>query len=202
MHLNEKLSFLVALIAISLAVGTRYLLYGDFIAFSIIVLAVSTAFFPHELMHRFVARKLGCYSRFVLDPLGLFLTLLSSLPFMLWKIIIPGYVLISSHYYDPATRKYIEGVSASVGPLTNIVIGTIGFLILYTLPLQYWFNNVYYLYIFVFLNTMVFVNVWIAFFNLLPIPPLDGSKIISWKPITWIAMFVTVITLMFLIKFF
>jgi Zn-dependent protease len=34
------------------------------------------------------------------------------------------------------------------------------------------------------------INSWLALFNLLPIPPLDGSKIIRWKPWFWIVLVV------------
>jgi Zn-dependent protease len=34
------------------------------------------------------------------------------------------------------------------------------------------------------------VNIWLGLFNLLPIPPLDGSKIFAWNFIVWIGMLV------------
>jgi len=29
------------------------------------------------------------------------------------------------------------------------------------------------------------VNLWLAAFNMLPFPPLDGGKVLSWNPIIW-----------------
>jgi Zn-dependent protease len=29
------------------------------------------------------------------------------------------------------------------------------------------------------------LNLWLAAFNLLPFPPLDGFKVFSWKPAVW-----------------
>ncbi len=194
--LREPIAFIIALIAISLTVGSRYLVYGPITFFPIVAASVSLAFLPHELMHRYIARKMGCFSRFVLDPLGLMLTLVTAIPFIPFKIIIPGYVLISSHYYDPVTRKRIEGVSAIAGPLTNLVIALIGIVLLNTVELLI-VNQ----YLNIFLLYLIIVNAWIAFFNLLPVPPLDGSKIISWKPINWALLFTLSIILLFLYWF-
>ena len=194
--LREPIAFIIALTAISLTVGSRYLVFGPITFFPIVAASVSLAFLPHELMHRYIARKMGCFSRFVLDPLGLMLTLVTAIPFIPFKIIIPGYVLISSHYYDPVTRKRIEGVSAIAGPLTNLVIALIGIILLNTVALLI-VNQ----YLNIFLLYLIIVNAWIAFFNLLPVPPLDGSKIISWKPINWALLFTLSIILLFLYWF-
>jgi len=194
--LREPIAFIIALTAISLTVGSRYLVFGPIKFFPIVAASVSLAFLPHELMHRYVARKMGCFSRFVLDPFGLMLTLATAIPFIPFKIIIPGYVLISSHYYDPITRKRIEGVSAIAGPLTNLVIALIGIVLLNTATLLR--TNQY---LNIFLLYLIIVNAWIAFFNLLPVPPLDGSKIISWKPINWALLFTLSIILLFLYWF-
>ncbi len=194
--LKEPFAFIIALIAISLTVGSKYLIFGPIAFFPIIAASVSLAFLPHELMHRYIARKMGCFSRFVLDPFGLMLTLATAIPFIPFKIIIPGYVLISSHYYDPITRKRIEGVSAIAGPLTNLVIALIGIILLNTAILLT--TNQY---LNIFLLYLIIVNAWIAFFNLLPVPPLDGSKIISWKPVNWALLFTLSIVLLFLYWF-
>jgi len=194
--LREPIAFIIALTAISLTVGSRYLVFGPITFFPIVAASVSLAFLPHELMHRYIARKMGCFSRFVLDPFGLMLTLATAIPFIPFKIIIPGYVLISSHYYDPITRKRIEGVSAIAGPLTNLVIALIGIVLLNTVALLR--TNQY---LNIFLLYLIIVNSWIAFFNLLPVPPLDGSKIISWKPINWALLFTLSIILLFLYWF-
>lgn len=194
--LREPIAFIIALAAISLTVGSRYLVFGPITFFPIIAASVSIAFLPHELMHRYIARKMGCFSRFVLDPFGLMLTLATAIPLIPFKIIIPGYILISSHYYDPITRKRIEGVSAIAGPLTNLVIALIGIALLNMVTLLRInpYLNIFVLYI-------VIVNAWIAFFNLLPIPPLDGSKIISWKPVNWALLFTLSIALLLLYWF-
>jgi Zn-dependent protease len=41
----------------------------------------------------------------------------------------------------------------------------------------------------------VFVNLWLAIFNMLPIPPLDGSKVFSWDKRIWTILFAVLIGL-------
>jgi Zn-dependent protease len=43
------------------------------------------------------------------------------------------------------------------------------------------------------------INLWIAFFNLLPIGPLDGRKIIEWNPIIWGACTIPLIFIIFIL---
>ena len=43
------------------------------------------------------------------------------------------------------------------------------------------------------------LNAFLAFFNLLPIPPLDGSKIVTWKlPVYVVVMAVAVLELAYI----
>lgn len=78
-------------------------------------------------------------------------------------------------------RKKGMVLSALAGPVTNIILGFISFVI-FSLILKMQFKselmyNIFY-YIAMFLNYMVNINAMLAIFNLLPIPPLDGSKIL------------------------
>ncbi len=186
-----SLGLAISILAISMAVGLKYLLSWHLNSFLVVVSATVLAYVPHELMHMAVAKRLGCLSTYTLDPVGLVLTLMSSaLPI---KIVMPGYVLISAPYYDSFTRRRIEAITASVGPLTNIAVG------LGALLLQLLLINVFSYHVtltLLFLQVVVQLSAWIAFFNLLPIPPLDGSKVIAWSPMTWGAMFASSIGLM------
>lgn len=185
MTLDEALSLIIASIVVSLVFGLGYLIAGNMSVFLIISLGAIIAMIPHELAHRWSARKMGCYSRYVLDPTGLLLTLITAIPFIPFKIIMPGYTLVVSHQYDPLENKRINGVVSLAGPITNILFASISYFAVVLCLKQSicsWFalNFAYW---------SALLNSWVAFFNLLPIPPLDGSKIISWKPILWILSF-------------
>ncbi len=179
-RVNEGLALIIASLVIALVFGSGELLSGRILPFLIIALAAVIAVIPHELMHRWSARRMYCGSRYVLDPMGLLLTLLTAIPFIPFKIIMPGFVLISCPPYDPHTYKRIEGVTSFSGPVTNILISVFSFILIrplisiYPSPLLLSFLYINY-----------GLNAWVAFFNLLPIPPLDGSKIIRWKPLLW-----------------
>jgi len=79
--------------------------------------------------------------------------------------------------YTPALRKpERDGLLVSLaGPFSNLflaAIGAVAFLILGEFDLL--FPNVA-----LFVSMMILINLLLAFFNLLPIPPLDGSSIVD-----------------------
>jgi len=146
--------------------------------FLIYLFATIFAFVLHEFAHKFTAIKLGYFAKYKANfkYLGLSLivsALFSFTPFHL-KFVIPGAVLIYGYKYN-LTRKNVVWISLA-GPLTNLLIA----LIFLELP-------------FTFAPLMVKINSFLAFFNLLPIQPLDGSKIFEWKP--WLAILLLFISL-------
>jgi len=79
--------------------------------------------------------------------------------------------------YTPALRKpERDGLLVSLaGPFSNLFLAALGvvtFLILGEMDLL--FPNVV-----LFVSMMIWINLLLAFFNLLPIPPLDGSSIVD-----------------------
>lgn len=195
MYIDEKIALLLAIAIVSWAFGGNLLLKGNYVAFTINSLVVIIAFLPHELAHRYFARKYGCYSRFILDPVGATITVISGfIPFI--KIIIPGYVFLSLPYYDPLDSRKIFGIVSASGPIVNIILAIFS-LTLYNIMLHTTVESL----IKLFLLYMTGVNAWIAFFNLLPVPPLDGSKVIKWSPITWTLLFIISILIMFTTRF-
>jgi Zn-dependent protease len=86
--------------------------------FVISFLAVLTAFFFHEMAHKFLAQKYGCWAEFHYYFFGLVLALLTSAVGIIFAA--PGAVIIGGHI----TREQNGKISAA-GPAANVSIGAI-----------------------------------------------------------------------------
>jgi Zn-dependent protease len=75
-------------------------------------------------------------------------------------------------------RRGIFWVSFA-GPLSNILLGTLSALILALIATKVSSNWGFYTISIRMLRYSVFINFILAFFNLIPLPPLDGSKMVS-----------------------
>jgi len=126
-----------------------------------------SAFLVHELAHKFLAQSYGSWAEFRTDLYGIMVTAISAIPFIPFKFIAPGAVMIG------LSDKSRFGRVALIGPLTNIVMGFSFILATYIFP------NYLYLY------SGASFNGWIALFNLLPFGVLDGQKIFDWNKIVW-----------------
>ncbi len=153
-----------------------------------ILAAVLVGFVSHELAHRTVARRYGLYAEFIAYTPSLAITFLSGfIPGLV--ILAPGYVAVYTGYYSyhPRVRDaYARSVAA--GPATNIAI-SLASLALLELARPGPRAAVYLAY-------MADINAWMALFNLLPVPPLDGSKIFRWNTMLWAIMMAASIALM------
>jgi len=144
------------------------------------LIVTGTSFICHELAHKFSGIYYGAKAQFILWP-G---TLLFSIGFALlvgFVFVAPGAVYI---YGKQLTRKQ-NGLTSLAGPAINIIMGLLffvaGLLGASTLVVTYG----------------IYINFWIAMFNLLPIGPLDGKKIFQWNPIIWTLFFIATIGLLF-----
>ncbi len=128
-------------------------------------LAVFSGFVFHEMGHKFVAQRYGCWAEFRAFPRGILMALLFSL--MGFVFAAPGAVMISGRITEEQNAKI-----SMAGPIVNL---SIGFLLL---PLILTVN---YTPVLLAAYTVASINFLLAAFNLLPIPPLDGSKIWRWN---------------------
>lgn len=130
----------------------------------------------HEAMHAFTSHWLGddtakAQGRLSLNPLvhiDLFTTIL--LPLMLVLVGLPPFGAAKPVPFNPYKIKFGEWGSALVslaGPLTNLVLALLGGIILRNFGDPFGF-----LQIFILVNTSFFV------FNMIPFPPLDGSRLL------------------------
>ena len=136
------------------------------VLFGICLLLVVFSFLLHEFGHKFTAQNFGMRSEFRIFPTGLFITLLTSVLGFLFAA--PGAVYIEGN----PTRKE-NGIISIAGPAVNILLALVG--IAGCLA----FNGGGVVVIFFYL--LAYLNAFLALFNLLPIPPLDGSKIWGWS---------------------
>ncbi len=144
---------------------------GKVASYTIIILI---AFVLHEMAHKFMARRFNMTAYYKMWPQGI----LAGLVFMILglRIVAPGAVMVYPHRFarwgfrrpKPEAASAEMGLISLAGPATNLFLA-----ITFSLFTGHLFSQ------------LVFINAWLAFFNLLPIPPLDGSKVLIWKPWVW-----------------
>jgi Zn-dependent protease len=141
--------------------------------------AVSTAFLLHELGHKIVAQKYGCWAEYRMYPRGLLLALVLS--FFGFVFAVPGAVYITGNVDSESNGK----ISAA-GPLTNILIS------LMFLPVVLFLNPSF---IWILCVFVCFINIILGGFNMIPFYPLDGSKIFRWSKTVWVGMLIIIVML-------
>lgn len=163
-------------------------LYTDFmeIVFRIIVLIFSVVI--HEVSHGFVADKLGDRTardagRLTLNPLK-HLDPMGSIIVPLILSLLPGGVIFGWAKpvpYNPMNLRDPKrggALIAFAGPASNILLAIV-FALLYRLSISSGvlfyeqFAGLPFLF-----SAIVLINTMLALFNLVPLPPLDGSKVL------------------------
>jgi Zn-dependent protease len=137
-------------------------------------LAVLTGFLLHELAHKAVAQRYGAWAEFRSNRMGLLFAILTGVIGIVFAA--PGAVYISG----PLTRGQNGRVSLA-GPLTNLVLGlgfTLAWLGAEILGASFLAGLLFF---------TAYINVFLGGFNMIPIPPLDGQKVLAWNPAIWIA---------------
>ncbi len=144
--------------------------------------AVTLSFVLHELMHKYVAQHYGAIAAFQTSRMGLLITLGTSLFGFLFGI--PGATVI---YANTFTKRQ-NGITSLAGPLTNFAVFAVFFVLyIFATPLTY----LAYMAEFV-----MFISILLAFFNMLPIMPLDGAKVLYWNKRVYMASMGVIFVLM------
>ena len=151
--------------------------------FVILIIALIISVVLHEMAHGYAAYYLG-------DPTAKLQGRLSPNPIVhldpLMSVIVPGLLILSNtpfifgaakpvpyNPYNLRDQEWGEAKIAAAGPAVNVVLAVI-FAVLVnlapTLGLPQNFQEIG--------VSIIYLNLFLAFFNLLPLPPLDGSKIL------------------------
>jgi len=101
-----------------------------------------------------------------IDPLGLVFILIVGFGWAKPVMVNP---------YNLNNPKVDMALIAAAGPISNFILAFIGMMILYPLAM---FTDVS-AYVIYAMTQFTWINIVLGIFNMLPIPPLDGSKVIA-----------------------
>ncbi|MBE5805600.1 MAG: site-2 protease family protein [Clostridiales bacterium] len=149
--------------------------------------AILIAITFHEFAHAFAADKLGDdtprnQGRLTLNPFKH----IDIFGFAL--LIIAGFGWGKSVHVNPRNFKRnismtkAEAIVASAGPITNLILAIISTIILAVLlkfNLLNQLNSRVMSLVLIFIFEVILINLGLGIFNLIPLPPLDGSKILN-----------------------
>ncbi len=166
---GEGLELLKAWVAISLAfaiVLNENIFSSSFVLTLLLAgLTVGIGFLAHEMAHKVVAQRYGCYAEFKSFNGMLVLAVLMS--FFGFVFAAPGAVFINGYVNIEKNGK----ISLS-GPLTNLILAALFFILNMIISTGFWSQVFGYGFM---------INTWLALFNMIPVWNLDGTKILMWN---------------------
>ena len=166
----------------------------DLLALLLTLPAVIVAITFHEYAHAFAADKLGddtprMQGRLNLNPMSH----IDPVGFILLMFAGFGWgkpVQINPRNFNRNVRRDKgEAIVSIAGPLMNFIIAIVSAIVLGAIymfaPASFLMNTVGNV-IYILLQELVVINIGLGVFNLIPLPPLDGSKIfINFMPYNW-----------------
>ncbi len=134
--------------------------------FAISLFTVGVGFLLHELAHKFLATRYGCWAEFRAD--NRMLLLMIAMSFFGFIFAAPGGVFIRGRV---DMRK--NGIISLGGPMTNVALAVL-FLALSLLGVP-------------FMAYGFRINSWLALFNMIPFYGFDGHKVFAWNKAVYLA---------------
>ncbi len=161
--------------------------YPSFRLFPLFLFILIFSFTLSNFSHQFFAKKFGYAISYRIWPLGLIVAII--LGILTGGVIkfagIGASVILPYRFSRWKYKKEIStdeiGIIAAAGICTNLLLAVIARI------LQGPFIHIY------------LANICLAFYNLFPIPPLDGSKILMWKMWFWLFLFIISFVLIFIV---
>jgi Zn-dependent protease len=171
--------------SILLSGGFRYLIslnYKLIFLFFISFFTAGIGFLLHELMHKYVAQNYGFYAEFRAFRGMLWLALLLS--FFGFIFAAPGAVFI----FGNVSREK-NGKISIAGPLANIILSALFLFLILVFSADVGLLGY-------FLKYGLSINAFLALFNLIPVMPFDGAKVLHWNKAAYIFSVVIALALL------
>lgn len=137
------------------------------------LVGVGAAFIFHEMAHKYTAQRYGCWAEYRMWETGLIIAFFSVVALGV-VFAAPGAVYISPGYQGITKRQ--NGIISVSGAVTNLALAVIFYFIGFKFG--------------------VAINAWLALFNMIPFPPLDGSKVMAWDIKVWGVVVVAAVIIM------
>ena len=155
--------------AFAVVLGGSIFAPGFYATFIISSLTVGIGFLLHEMGHKIVAQRYGCFAEF--RSFDKMLLLAVAMSFFGFVFAAPGAVMIAGRI----SRERNGRISAA-GPVVNLILALV-FLAASFLPAANLFKmTAYYGFM---------INSWLALFNMIPFWMFDGYKVLKWSKLAY-----------------
>ena len=135
-------------------------------AFIVAAITVGTGFLLHELGHKIVAQRYGCFAEFrSFDQMLILAVIMAYFAGIVFAA--PGAVMISG----PVGARRNGKISAA-GPIINLILAFLFLSLLLVFPIGFLSIIAFYGF---------FINSWLALFNMIPLWNFDGKKVLRWN---------------------
>ena len=172
-------------ISIAFAIAISIPSFSFYVNFVIASLTVGIGFLFHEMGHKVVAQRYGCFAEFRSFDNMLLVAIAMSFFGVIFAA--PGAVMISGRI-----NKTKNGKISAAGPIVNLILALIFFSLIFLQFPKHYRYIAYYGFL---------INSWLALFNMIPFWLFDGYKILKWNKLVYGAIVSIAIIFMLLQNF-